>query len=135
LEKSNVYQLGAYQEMARGFGVKEFKDMLASTKANQVRFKTPSELSNRWLGGSDAFGNSLLRHTLMAIYKSEKEENAQIGRTWLKNEVEDYWSKRTTIVELLRYLSTTEHIDHMGHWESPALFAKYLVELVSQDGV
>jgi putative DNA methylase len=45
LEKSNVYQLGAYQEMARGFGVKEFKEMLFSTKANQVRFKTPSEFA------------------------------------------------------------------------------------------
>ena len=43
LEKSNVYQLGAYQEMARGFGVKDFKEMLSSTKANQVRFKTPAE--------------------------------------------------------------------------------------------
>ena len=135
LEKSNVYQLGAYQEMARGFGVKDFKDMLASTKANQVRFKTPSEFSNRWLGGSDTFSNSLLRHTLMAINNSEKESNAQVGRTWLKNEVEDYWSKRTTIIELLRYLSSTENIDHMSHWESPALYAKYLVELFSQDGV
>jgi adenine-specific DNA methylase len=135
LEKSNVYQLGAYQEMARGFGVKEFKDILASTKANQVRFKTPSEFSNRWLGGSDAFSNSTLRHVLMAIYKSEKEETAEIGRNWLKNEIEDYWTKRNTIIEFLRYLSTTEHIDHMKQWESPAIFAKYLAELVSQDGV
>jgi len=135
LEKINVYQLGAYQEMARGFGVKEFKNMLASTKANQVRFKTPSELGNRWLRGADAFGNTLLRQVLMAIAQSEKEQNGQAGRAWLKNEIEDYWNKRQTIIELLRYLSTTEHIDHMQHWESPALYAKYLVELVSSDGV
>lgn len=135
LEKGNVYQLGAYQEMARGFGVKEFKDMLASTRANHVRFKTPVELSNRWLRGADAFGNTLLRQVIMAIYQSEKEQNPQAGRAWLKNEVEDYWNKRTTIIELLRYLSTTEHIDHMTHWEGPALYAKYLVELVSNDGV
>lgn len=135
LEKSNVYQLGAYQEMARGFGVKDFKDLLASTKANQVRFKTPAEFSNRWLRGTDAFGNTLLRQVLMAIAQSEKEQNGQSGRAWLKNEIEDYWNKRQTIIELLRYLSTTEHIDHMQHWESPALYAKYLVELVSSDGV
>lgn len=135
LEKSNVYQLGVYLEMARGFGVKEFKDMLASTRANHVRFKTPVELSNRWLRGADAFGNTLLRQVIMAIYQSEKEQNPQAGRAWLKNEVEDYWNKRTTIIELLRYLSTTEHIDHMTHWEDPALYAKYLVELVSNDGV
>jgi hypothetical protein len=44
--------------LARGFGVKDFKDMLASTRANQVRFKTPSEFSNRWLRGADTFGNT-----------------------------------------------------------------------------
>jgi putative DNA methylase len=135
LEKSNVYQLGAYQEMARGFGVKEFKDLLASTKANQVRFKTPAEFGTRNLGNSDAFGKTLLRQVLMAIAQSEKEQNGQAGRAWLKNEVEDYWNKRQTIIELMRYLSTTEHIDHLQHWESPALYAKYLVELVGNDGV
>lgn len=135
LEKSNVYQLGAYQEMARGFGVKEFKDMLASTKANQVRFKTPAEFGNRGLGNTAGFSNTLLRQVLMAIAQSEKEQNGIAGRAWLKNEVEDYWNKRTTIIELLKYLSSTEHIDHMNHWESPATYAKYLVELVSNDGV
>jgi putative DNA methylase len=135
LEKSNVYQLGAYQEMARGFGVKDFKDILASTKANQVRFKTPTEFGNRSLGNMDAFGNTLLRQVLMAIAQSEKEQNGQAGRAWLKNEVEDYWNKRTTIIELLKYFSTTEHIDHMQHWESPSTYAKYLVELISNDGV
>jgi hypothetical protein len=135
LEKSNVYQLGAYQEMARGFGVKEFKEMLFSTKANQVRFKTPSEFGNRGLGNADAFGNSLLRQVLMSISQSEKEQNGQAGRAWLKNEVEDYWNKRQTIIELLKYFCTTENIDHMQHWESPSTYAKYLVELISNDGV
>ncbi|NLT02436.1 MAG: DUF1156 domain-containing protein [Bacteroidales bacterium] len=135
LEKNNVYQLGAYQEMARGFGVKEFKEMLFSTKANQVRFKTPTEFGNRGLGNTDAFSNTMLRQILMAIAQSEKEQNGQAGRTWLKNEVEDYWNKRTTIIELLKYMSTTEHFDHMEHWITPATYAKYLVELVSNDGV
>jgi adenine-specific DNA methylase len=137
LEKSNIYQLGAYQEMARGFGVSAavYKDMLASSKANQVRFKTPSEFGNKGLGGADTFSNTLLRQILMAIAQSEKEQNGQAGRAWLKNEVDDYWNKRTTIIELLKYLSSTEHIDHMTHWESPALYTKYLVELISNDGV
>jgi hypothetical protein len=134
LEKSNVYQLGAYQEMARGFGVKDFKDMLASTRANQVRFKTPAEFGNRWLRGADTFGNTLLRQVIMAIGQSEKEENGQAGRAWLKNEVENYWDKRQVILELLRYLATTGHIDHMEHWENSARYARYLHELVSNDG-
>jgi putative DNA methylase len=134
LEKSNVYQLGAYQEMARGFGVKDFKNMLASTRANQVRFKTPSEFGNRWLRGADTFGNTLLRQVIMAIGQSEKEDNGQARRAWLKNEVENYWDKRQVILELLRYLATTEHIDHMEHWENSARYARYLHELVSNDG-
>jgi adenine-specific DNA methylase len=135
LEKSNVYQLGAYQEMARGFGVKEFKEMLFSTKANQVRFKTPSEFGNRGLGNTDGFGNKLLRQVFMAIAQSEKEQNGQVGKAWLKNEVDGYWTKRITIIELLKYLNTPEHIDHMQHWESPSTYAKYLIELISNDGV
>jgi hypothetical protein len=124
-------------EMARGFGIESnvYKNMLASSKANQVRFKTPSEFGNKGLGGADTFSNTLLRQILMAIAQSEKEQNGQAGRAWLKNEVDDYWNKRTTIIELLKYLSSTEHIDHMVHWESPALYAKYLVELISNDGV
>ena len=31
-EKDGIYQIGAYQELARGFGVKEYKDLLANTK-------------------------------------------------------------------------------------------------------
>lgn len=137
LEKTNIYQLGAYMEMARGFGIESnvYKNMLASSKANQVRFKTPSEFGNKGLGGVDTFSNTLLRQILMAIAQSEKDQNGQAGRAWLKNEVEDYWNKRTTIIELLKYLSSTEHIDHMTHWESPALYTKYLVELISNDGV
>ncbi|MCC6543259.1 MAG: DUF1156 domain-containing protein [Nitrospirae bacterium] len=135
LEKQNVYNVGAYQELAKGFGIKQYKDLLASTKANHARLKTPSEFGSRGLRGADAFSNSLLRQALMAIAQSEKEQNAQAGRAWLKNEVENYWDKRQTIMELLRYLSTTEHIDHMQHWESPAMYAKYLVELLRNDGV
>ena len=137
LEKTNIYQLGAYMEMARGFGIESnvYKNMLASSKANQVRFKTPSEFGNKGLAGADSFSNTLLRQILMAIAQSEKEQNGQAGRAWLKNEVDDYWNKRTTIIELLKYLSSTEHIDHMVHWESPALYTKYLVELISNDGV
>lgn len=133
LEKSNVYKISAYQEMARGFGVKDFKGLLASTKANQVRFKTPAEFGSRGLSDKDVFGNSLLRHVLMAISQSEKEQNGQAGKTWLRNELEDYWNQRHIIIELLRYLCTTEHIANMQHWQSPALYAKYLVELVNND--
>lgn len=137
LEKNNNLQLGAYQEMARGFGVKDFKEILASTKANHVRLKTPAELGSRLYNGTEAFSRSIFRQVLMAIYQSQKENNAQAGKAWLKNEIqpEEYWQKRTLIIEVLRYLSTTEYYDHMEHWKDAAVHAKYLTGLVSSDGV
>jgi hypothetical protein len=57
IEKSGIYQISAYQELARGFGVKEYKDLLASTKANQARLKTAIEFGLRGMGDSDRFGS------------------------------------------------------------------------------
>jgi putative DNA methylase len=46
LEQAGESRLGAYQEMARGFGV-ECGPLLATTRANQVRLKTARELGRR----------------------------------------------------------------------------------------
>lgn len=51
LEKEGIYQLSAYQELARGFGVQDYKSMLENTKANQVRLRTASEYAMKGLDG------------------------------------------------------------------------------------
>lgn len=135
LEKDGIYQIGAYQELARGFGVKEYKDLLASTRANQARLKTAMEFGMRGLGGADSFSNSLLRNVLAALHQAIKAEDTMQGRNWLKNELPNYWSQRNTIVEILEFISALEHIETMPHWKEEARYARLLAELVKNDGV
>jgi putative DNA methylase len=135
LEKQNVYQLSGYQELARGFGVREYRDLLGNTRANNARLKTASEFAMRGLNDNSKFGSSLLRNVLVAIYLSVKEEDTMKGRNWLKTELVDYWNVRTTIVEILSYISSLQYIENMEHWKEDAYAASMLKELISNDGI
>ena len=134
-EKNNVYKLSAYQELGRGFGVNEYSDMMANTKANKARLKTASEFAMKYTNDNTKFGHSILRNILIALYKSTKEEDATKGKAWLRNEVNDYWNERSKIIEILDYIATLEYIENMKHWTKDAKSAKILVELVRNDGV
>lgn len=135
LEKEGVYQLSAYQELARGFGVKEYKDLLAATKANQARLKTALEFGTRGLSDSTKFGGSLLRNILAALHLSINGEDTVKGKNWLRNEMPNYWQQRNAIIEILDYLATLDHIENMSHWSQEAKYAKLLRELIKNDGV
>jgi adenine-specific DNA methylase len=135
LEKSGIYQLGAYQELAKGFGVREYRELLASTKANHARLKTAMEFGMRSIGGNDKFSNSLLRNVLAALHQAVKAEDTAAGRNWLRNELPSYWNQRNLIVEILNYIASLEHIENMSHWKEEARYARLLAELVKNDGV
>jgi len=136
LEKNNIYQLSAYQELARGFGVNEYKDFMENTKANAARFKTPGEWAGRSLSG-EGFAGTVLRHVFMALYLASKDDdNVAAGKNWLKNEVATYdGNGRKIIIELLGYISAFENIANMSHWSKAAGTAAILKELVINDGV
>lgn len=135
LEKADIYQVSAYQELARGFGVKEYKDLLGNTKANQARLKTASEFGLKGMSDNDRFGSSFLRNILAALHQSIREEDTIAGRNWLKNEVPNYWMQRNTIVEILDYISTLGHIENMPHWEQEANYANMLKERIKDDSI
>ena len=135
LEKHNTYQLSAYQELARGYGVSEYKGFMENAKANTARFKTAEEWGNRNIKDETGFGSSLLRHVFMSIYLAGKDGNVQVGKNWLRNEVEDYWNKRDRICEMIKYISTFEHIANMAHWHNQTTIANILKELVANDGI
>lgn len=135
LEKHNNYQISAYQELARGFGVTEYKYYMANTRANMARVKTAIEFASRNINDHSSFGGSLLRNVFMAIYLAQKENNVQAGKNWLRNEVVDYWNKRETIIEMFKYIATFEAIGNMEHWHEGAQLAAILKELVDNDGI
>ena len=125
LEKHGELRSGAYQELAKGFGVREYTFMFAKTKANEVRFKTGTEFKRANLGG-DNFAGSTVRHVLFALHETVTKENAREGVNYLKVEVSDFWGNRKKIIEILRYLNRLAHIDHMTHWEVDAEAAQTL---------
>jgi hypothetical protein len=125
LEKHGELRAGAYQELAKGFGVREYTLMFAKTKANEVRFKTGTEFKRANLGG-DNFAGSLMRHVLFALHENVAKENAREGVNYLVAEVTDYWGNRKKIMEILRYLNRLAHTDHMPHWEVDAEAAQTL---------
>lgn len=137
LEMGNVYQIGAYQELARGFGVKDYRDLFENFRANSVRLKTASEYRNRGIN-NDIFGKTLFRHILMAIHQSVQAVSTTEGRNYLKatyDQNNEYWNHRTAIMEILEFISRFENIAHMSHWHQDAYYARLLKEAVRNDGI
>ena len=132
LEKHMEARSGAYQELARGFGVRDYTFMFAGTKANAVRFKTGTEFKKTGLSGT-GFSGSLVRNLLFAIHETVRTEDAREGLNWLHTEVSDYWNQRKLIIAILKYLSKLNHIPHMTHWEKDADAALRLAGAVEND--
>ena len=135
IESHGEYRSGAYQELARGFGIREYKSMQASGKANQTRLKTASEFKNRNLG-DEGFGSSMVRHILFAIRETLQNEETSAGRVWLRTELgQQYWNKRKEIIELLRYLANIGMSSNMEHWKKEAEAARLLAGAVENDHI
>lgn len=137
LEMGNVYKVSAYQELARGFGVREYQDLFENFRANTVRLKTASEYKLKGIG-TDAFGNSLIRQLLAALYQSATAESAIEGRNYLRSSYDknnEYWNKRSNMMEVLGFLARLENISHMQHWHQDSYYAKILRENIKNDGV
>jgi adenine-specific DNA methylase len=132
LEKHMEARSGAYQELARGFGVRDYTFMFAGTKANAVRFKTGTEFKKAGLSGT-GFSGSLVRNLLFAIHETVRTEDSREGLNWLHTEISDYWNQRKLIIATLKYLSKLNHIPHMTHWEKDADAALRLAGAVEND--
>ncbi len=137
LEMGNIHQVSAYQELARGFGVGDYKDMFENFKANAVRLKTASEYKIKGID-RDAFGGSLMRHVLASIYQCVQGESTADGKNYLKAKYDqnnEYWDKRSAMLEILDFISRFENISHMTHWHKDAYYARLLKEAVRNDGI
>lgn len=132
VEKHGEYRSGVYQEMARGFGLREYKQLLNSSQANLTRLKTAIEFKNRELG-SEGFGSSLSRNILFAIYETHKTEEPQMGRNWLLNELPDYWGNRQLILHILNYIEF--NAEPIPHWEKDIKALKLLKGFLENDSI
>lgn len=129
VEQSGEYRSGVYTEMARGYGLQEYKHLL-QLKSNETRLRTPLEFKTKELGKA-GFGQSLTRQVLFAIYECHRTENPAEGRNWLKSEWPDYWGSRRLILSILRYISTKT--SHIAHWQADAAAAELLHGYLEND--
>lgn len=131
LESHAEYRAGAYQELARGFGLRDYKELLGSDRANQVTLKNATEFGRKLLrGGDDPFADTVTRQVLFAVREvaASDDGNAEPGLLWLREEVADFWANRKAVLEILRYLARLEHT--VPNWESDAKAAHVLAGAV-----
>lgn len=130
LETGGEFRAGAYQELARGFGIKDYKPLLSSGQANHTRVKTASEFGNKLLGDGP-FGDSLVRHCLFAVRETVRTGEVKSGKNWLRTEVPEYWTRRKAIIELLEYFSRLAL--NNKQWSSDSQNAKLLAGAIQND--
>lgn len=137
LEMENVYQISAYQELARGIGVRDYQELFENFRANTVRLKTASEYKNKGID-KENFGKSLLRHILVALYECRQSETTLSGINYLKAKYDknnEYWDNRAITLEILKFISRFENITHLKHWHEDARYARLLKEAIKNDGI
>ncbi|MGH9967262.1 MAG: anti-phage-associated DUF1156 domain-containing protein [Pyrinomonadaceae bacterium] len=119
LESHGEYRTGVYQELARGFGVEEYRSLLANTKANETRLKTATEFGRKEIDDS-GFGGALVRHALFATFKTAETDSPRDGITWLKTEVKNYASSRQRLIDILDFLAALGQNASLPHWHKDA---------------
>ncbi len=129
IEGHGEFRAGVYQEFARGFGVRDYRFLLRTGKANETRLKTASEFRRRDLGDAP-FGRSVVRHALYAVWRAAEDGEVAGSLTWLRTELEDYWSRKESLAVVLRHLAAVD----IDHWREDAAAAR-LAGAVENDHV
>jgi hypothetical protein len=117
LERAGENRSAAYQEMARGFGVEEYRVLVGSAAANRVRLKTAKELGRRDLrrAGSqdqaedralDTFAGGLVRHVLYGVHAAREAGQLKPALDWFRSSLPDYWSRQRRVIDLLDYIGS-----------------------------
>lgn len=137
MELDGVHTLGSFQELGRGFGVRDYDDLLGSTKSNAARLKIPTEFkANKAF--EDGLGKYLVGQLLLAIGFSAKKDNVQEGCSYLKSHYADnneYWSLRSRMVDILEFLSKVKGNANVAYWQDIAEYIVMLKEAVRNDSL
>lgn len=136
MESRGERRSGVYQELARGFGAKDYKELLESDKANQTRLKTASEFSSRNLANeASRFSNSLTRHLLYALHIANKQDETRAGLNYLRTELPGYWTERERAIHLLEFFARFGGVESMNEWRKDAEQARLLAGALRNDNI
>lgn len=134
MELNGVHTLGSFQELGRGFGVRDYDDLLGSTKSNAARLKIATEFK----AFEDGLGKYLVGQLLLAIGFSAKKDNVQEGCSYLKSHYADnneYWSLRSRMVDILEFMSKVNGNANVAYWQDIAEYIVMLKEAVRNDSL
>ena len=148
IESRGEHRQAMYQELARGFGLKDIKPLLLSDKANGARVRTPKDFGTVTLESADAqraitkgktgpheFASTDVRHLLFAVREvSENNSDTELGRTYLKDYLGSlYWSRRSKLIGILEWISCLSAFDGMEQWENDSTSARLLAGRLRND--
>jgi putative DNA methylase len=148
IESRGERRQAMYQELARGFGLKDIKPLLVSDKANGARVRTPKDFGTVTLESADAqratikgrtgpheFASTDVRHLLFAVREvSENSSDTELGRTYLKDYLGSlYWSRRSKLIGILEWISCLSAFDGMEQWENDSTSARLLAGRLRND--
>ena len=137
MELNGVHTLGSFQELGRGFGVRDYDDLLGSTKSNAARLKIATEFkANKAF--EDGLGKYLVGQLLLAIGFLQKKDNVQEGCSYLKSHYADnneYWSLRSRMVDILEFMSKVNGNANVAYWQDIAEYIVMLKEAVRNDSL
>ncbi len=136
-ESHGERRVGAYQELARGFGAEGYDDLMGQLRANQARVKTPTEFAGRNLRTDQGFAGTPLRDLLFAVFIIARGDTPRDALNWLKTELggQTYSERRRRFEETADYLAALNHVEGMEHWHADARAAGQLAAMLRNDHV
>lgn len=116
VERGNEVRLGAYQDLARGFGVQHHRDLMGSVSPNKARLKTAKEFRARDIRRRDSsdtaedisletFAAGVVRHALYGIYLAMDSGDLRVPMEWFGRSMPEYWERRKLLVSVLDYIA------------------------------
>lgn len=129
LQRHGIASVGAYQELARGLGVKDYGNFLENSRANEARLMTPTEW--KFKNAENSFG--LLRRVFAAIFIGRKEDDSNKGRFYLKSKVENYAEQYHMLLALCVYLAALQRDLPETGWKDDGAQAAHLISSLKAD--
>ena len=146
IESRGERRKGMYEELARGFGVKDLRPLLKSDTANGTRMQTAKGMGKRNLDapaveggdtvtGAHPFGCTPLRHLLFAIHETGQADNdPEPGRQYLRDAFgPGYWAQRERFVYLLEWITALANTEDLREWQQDSDAARILTGRLRND--
>jgi hypothetical protein len=68
---------------------------------------------------------------LYSIHIAEEQESPRAGFNWITTEVQNYSTKKTQLIHILKYIAKFQH--NLKHWEAPGKMADMIAGLLQNE--